>query len=153
MKLFMVGFALEIFFIIMLYLIRTGFSKIEPVTCKNLTFLPKNSAKREYAAPDMWRRTQFFFFRRIGSAPCLLHQCTVVFSLCACIGNAMCIIFIMWNSISGLEDWYHFRFNNSHGVAVMVRSHQEKFQVIFQGDGKEKKNLEGRVNFQGRLHF
>ena len=26
-----------------LYLVRTGFSKIEPVTCKILTFLPKNS--------------------------------------------------------------------------------------------------------------
>ena len=26
-----------------LYLVRTGFSKIEPVTCKVLTFLPKNT--------------------------------------------------------------------------------------------------------------
>ena len=25
-------------------------------------------------------------------------------------GNAAYIIFIMWNSISGLEAWYHFRF-------------------------------------------
>ena len=29
--------------IITLYLVRTGFSKIEPVTCKILTFLPKNT--------------------------------------------------------------------------------------------------------------
>ena len=34
----------------------------------------------------------------------------VVFSLCACMGYAACIIFIMWNSISGLEAWYNFRF-------------------------------------------
>ena len=40
----------------------------------------------------------------------------VTFSVCACIGNAMYIIFIMWNSISGLEPWYYFRFNISCGV-------------------------------------
>ena len=39
-------------------------------------------------------------------------------------GNAACIIFIMLNSISGLDAGYHFRFNISCGVAVTVRSHQ-----------------------------
>ena len=55
----------------------------------------------------------------------------VVFSVCAQMGNAAYIISIMWNSISGLDAWYYFRFNISYGVAVMVRSHQIEFQVIF----------------------
>ena len=54
----------------------------------------------------------------------------VVFSVCAHMGNAAYIIFIMWNSISGLDAWYHFQFNVSYGVAVTVRSHQIEFQVI-----------------------
>jgi len=45
-------------------------------------------------------------------------------------GNAAYIIFIMWNYISGLDAWYHFRFNVSYGVAVTVRSHQIELQVI-----------------------
>ena len=32
----------------------------------------------------------------------------------------------MWNTISGLDTWYHFRLNISCGVAVKVKSHQEK---------------------------
>ena len=55
----------------------------------------------------------------------------VVFSVCARMDNATYIIFIMWNSISGLDAWYYFRFNISNGVAVTVRSHQQKFQVTF----------------------
>ena len=35
----------------------------------------------------------------------------VVFSVCAHVGNAAYIIFIMWNSISGLDAWYHLRLN------------------------------------------
>ena len=58
-----------------------------------------------------------------------LHE-NVVFSVCALMCNAVYVIFIMWNSISGLDTWYHFWFNISCGVAVKVRSHQEKFQVI-----------------------
>ena len=58
-----------------------------------------------------------------------LHE-NVVFSVCARMGNATYIIFIMWNSISGLEAWYHFQFNISCGVAVTVRS-DKKIQVIF----------------------
>ena len=65
-------------------------------------------------------------------------------------GNAACIIFIMWNSISGLEAWYHFQFNHSCGVAVIVRSYPEKFQVIFQGDvrgAKKPKKFGGEGQF------
>ena len=49
----------------------------------------------------------------------------VVFSVCACLGDCAYIIFNMLNSISGFDAWYHFRFNISWGVAVMVRSHQK----------------------------
>ena len=46
-----------------------------------------------------------------------------VFSVCARMCNASYVILIMWNSISGLDAWYHFRLNISCGVAVTVRSH------------------------------
>ena len=49
------------------------------------------------------------------------------------------IIFIMLNSISGLDAWYHFRFNISCGVAVMVRGHK-KNQVISKGRGGARQN-------------
>ena len=78
-----------------------------------------------------------------------LHE-NVVFSVSARIGNTTYIIFIMWNSISGLESWNHFRFNISCGVAVTVRGHKKnKTQVIFQAraGGGPKKNFEGRGNF------
>ena len=52
----------------------------------------------------------------------------VIFSVCARMCNAAYVIFIMWNSISGLDPWYHFRYI-SCGVAVTVRSHQKKYQV------------------------
>ena len=55
-----------------------------------------------------------------------LHE-NVIFSVCARMGNAAYIIFIMWNSIFGVDAWYNFRFNISCGVAVKVRSHQENF--------------------------
>ena len=54
-----------------------------------------------------------------------LHE-NVVLSVCARMCNAAYVIFIKWNSISGLEPWYHFRFNISCGVAVMVRGHKKK---------------------------
>ena len=53
-----------------------------------------------------------------------LHE-NVVFSVCAGMDNAAYFVFIMWNSIFGLEAWYYFRFNISCGVAVTVRSHQK----------------------------
>ena len=75
-----------------------------------------------------------------------LHE-NVVFSVCACVGNAAYIIFIIWNSISGLDAWYHFQFYTSCGVIVMGRSHKKKNQVTFYGEGRGAKNLEGRANF------
>ena len=59
-----------------------------------------------------------------------LHE-NVVFSVCARMYNAAYEIFIMWNSISGLDACYHFRLNISCGVAVTVRSHKRKYQVTF----------------------
>ena len=44
--------------------------------------------------------------------------------------NAAYIISFMWNSISGLDTWYHFRFNISCGVPVKVRCHQNKYEVL-----------------------
>ena len=63
-----------------------------------------------------------------------LHENDVI-SVYACTVNAGYIIFIMWNSISGLDACYHFQFNISCGVAVTVRSPQQKFQVIFKERG------------------
>ena len=59
-----------------------------------------------------------------------LHE-NVVFSVCARMSNAAYVIFIMWNSISGLDTCYHFRLNVSCEVAVTVKSHQKKYQVTF----------------------
>ena len=64
-------------------------------------------------------------------------QCTVVFyenvviSVSVRMGNAAYVISIIWNSIPGLKAWYHFMFNISCGMAIMVSSHEQKFQVIF----------------------
>ena len=56
-------------------------------------------------------------------------QENVVFFVCVFKDNAVYIKFIMWDSISGLEVWYHFRFNISCGVAVtVVRGHQKSFR-------------------------
>ena len=89
--------------------------------------------------------------RNMSSAVCALsiysRLCVKMSSfLFARMGNAAYIIFIMWNYISGLDTWYHFRFNISCGVAVKVRSHQEKFDINVYREGG-KKNLEGRANF------
>ena len=65
---------------------------------------------------------------------CVLRQCTlhdnVVFSVCARMDNAMYIMFIMWNFISGLDAWYHIRFNISWGVAVKGKSHHLIFNHL-----------------------
>ena len=63
-----------------------------------------------------------------------VHE-NVIFSVCEGMGNAAYTIFIMWNSISGLDTWYNFWFNISCGVTVKVRSYQEKIQVIFKRRG------------------
>ena len=66
-------------------------------------------------------------------------------------GNAAYIIFIMWNSISGLDTRYHFRFNISCGVAVMMRGHQKKHRYFLKGgEGGYTKIFEGRANLE---HF
>ena len=64
---------------------------------------------------------------RFVSVQSSLHE-NVVFSVCARMSNAAYVIFIMWNSISGLDTWYHFRLNISCGVAVTVRSHQKNIR-------------------------
>jgi len=61
-----------------------------------------------------------------------LHE-NVVSSVCARMGNAAYVIFIMWNSISGLDTWYHFQFNISCGVAVKVISHKKIVRYFFKG--------------------
>ena len=71
----------------------------------------------------------------------------VVFSVCAHMGNAVYVIFIKWNSISGLDAYYHFRLNISCGVAVTVRSHQKIYQVTFQWEGRGRDVFEGWANF------
>ena len=48
--------------------------------------------------------------------------------------------------IFALGAWYHFRFNISCGVAVTVRSYQQKFQVIFLRGGEKAKKI-WRENF------
>ena len=56
-----------------------------------------------------------------------LHE-NFVFSVCERMCNAAYVIFIMWNSIYGLDACYHFRLNISCGVAVTVRSHQKNIR-------------------------
>ena len=72
----------------------------------------------------------------------------VVFSVCARMDNASYIIFIMWNSISGLESWNYF----SCGVAVMVRSHKKISGNFLRGGGGQK-IFEGKGDFLSCLHF
>ena len=56
-----------------------------------------------------------------------LHE-NDVFSVCAFMGNAAYIIFIMWNSISDLEAWYHFQ---TSVVVWLSRRGGPIFEVIF----------------------
>ena len=51
-----------------------------------------------------------------------LHE-NVVLSVCAHRGNDAYIIIIMWNSISGLDTWYHFQFNISCGHISLLYIH------------------------------
>ena len=86
-----------------------------------------NTAAAVRASPKL---TEYRIFQRrvcIVNVQLSLHE-NVIVSVCASI-DAAYILFIMWNSISRLEPWLHFRFNISCGVAVTVRSHQKKFQV------------------------
>ena len=56
-----------------------------------------------------WRRSGEYVQCRVCfvNIQLSLHE-NVVFSVGACMGNAVYIIFIMWNSNSGLDAWYHF---------------------------------------------
>ena len=79
-----------------------------------------------------------------------LHE-NVVFSVCVRMGNARFIIFIMWNSIASLDTWYHFQSNIRCGVAVKVRGHSEKFQVIFVWGG-EVGRIKSSYKYKKRYH-
>ena len=81
-----------------------------------------------------------------------LHE-NVVFSVCVCVVNAAYIIFIMWNSISGLDAWYHFRFNISCGLAVMEKSHKKISGNFLRGGERGKKNWRGGPIFEVVLIF
>ena len=83
-----------------------------------------------------------------------LHE-NGVFSVCARMGNAASnyIIFIMQNSISGLDTCYHFRLNISCGVAVMVKSHHKKYQVTLQGEERGEMFLRDGPIFEVVFNF
>ena len=86
----------------------------------------KNAAKRsrQHAGKRYWEYAQrHVCFVNVQST---LHE-NVVFSVCARMCNAVYVISIMQNSISGLDACYHLRLNISCGVAVTVRSHQKKY--------------------------
>ena len=74
--------------------------------------LPKLSTDRKYCKAEYVQRHVYFV--NVQSS---LHE-NVVFSLCALMCNATYVMFIMWNSISSLEAWYHFQLNISCEVAV-----------------------------------
>ena len=80
---------------------------------------------KKYRKPEYVQRRLFFV--NVQSS---LHE-NVVFSVCARLFNAVSVIFIMWNSISGLNACYYFRLNISCEVVFTVRSHQKKYQVTF----------------------
>ena len=91
-----------------------------------INFLSKQTSTTKVVLEAQWGYVQ----RRVCfvNVQSSLHE-NVVFSICACMGNAVYIIFIMLNSISGLDAWYPFQFNISCGIAVAVRGHQKKIQV------------------------
>ena len=80
--------------------------------------------------------------RNMSSAVCALSMYKS--SVCGRMCNARYVIFIMWNSISGLDACYHFRLNISCGGAVTVISHQKKISGNVLRDGPI---FEGVFNF------
>ena len=86
-----------------------------------MDYFLKLSQKKYRKAEYVQRRVCFV---NVQSA---LHE-NVVFSVCARMCNAAYVIFIMWNSISGLDACYRFRLNISCGVAVTVRSHKKNIR-------------------------
>ena len=111
--------------------------------CSNQTFQTKsciqNKQKKYREAEYVQRRVCFV---NVQSS----LQENVVFSVCARMCSAAYVIFIMWNSISGLDAWYHFRFNISCGLAIMGRS-RKKISDNFLRGGERAQKLEGRANF------
>ena len=75
------------------------------------------------------------FFRNMSSAVCASSMysrlCMKMSSFLFVRACAVPRIFIMWNSISGLDTCYHFRLNISCGVAATVKGHPKKHQVNF----------------------
>ena len=88
------------------------------------------SRREKYRKVEYVQRRVCFVYLQLS-----LHE-NVVFSVCACMGNAAYIIFSMYNSISSLDSWYHFRFNISCGVVVKVRSHKKKSGKFLIGGGQ-----------------
>ena len=95
-------------------------------------FLTQNKLpQRRYRAARNLEISSKYLQRRVCfvNVKSSLHE-NVVFSVCACMCNAAYVIFIMWNSISGLDAWYHFRFNISCGLAVMEKTDEQKKRLI-----------------------
>ena len=90
-----------------------------------VTQMTQRIMKKLVRQRSYWRHSGEYVQRRacFVNIRSSLHE-KVVFSVCAC----LCIIFIMLNSTSGLDDWYHFRFNTSCGVGVTVRGHKKKIR-------------------------
>ena len=84
-----------------------------PVSLKHVDTVSKKYRKAEYVQHHLC----------FVNVQLSLHE-NVVFSVCARMDKAVYIMSIMWNSLSGLDAWYHFRFNISCGVAVMERGHR-----------------------------
>ena len=123
------------------FILRTSPTKVDQYALAHVRFFGTTTTN-EYRKAE-------YVLRRVLS----LHE-NVVISVCArSMDNAAYIIFIMWNFISGLEAWYHFRFNISCGVAVMGRSHQKKIRYLFKARGGGKKKLEVFSIFEVALFF
>ena len=87
-------------------------------------------SKKKYHKAELFQRRVCF----VNVQSSLLEN--VVFSVCARKWNATYVIFIMWNSISGLDTCYHFRLNIRCGGAVTVRTHQKKISGNFLRGGE-----------------
>ena len=98
--------------------------RLEP----NRKSLTKAALKSFYVNKKKYRKAEYVqrcvCFINVQSS---LHE-NVVFSVSARTCIAAYVIFIMWNSISGLDTCYHFRLNISRKVAVTVRSHQKNIR-------------------------
>ena len=124
-----IGGKLQPFYILLRYTFGAIPSTLD---YKNSTFSPKMAARQQQSERCLSYLSTEYIKRRvcIVNVQWSLHE-NVIFSVCAPMGNAVYIIFIIWKSISGWDAWYYFRLNISCGVAVRVRSHQQRFQVNF----------------------